>query len=160
MSEIGEKAEKIWREKTEIIRRKKELVAAQTENYANRILDVFEASNEPDYVIGVIVSYNSYNKCLGCDVQFFNNNIGKPDNQIRSIVENKKIMEAMRRVEVCEAADCRIITKIYNVLVADPQVTKYFEVTSHEDSEIVIKMRPEEDVKLKETICENEESEE
>ncbi len=160
MSEIGERAEKIWRENSEIIRRKKELVATQIENYANRILDVFEASNEPDYVVRVIVSYNSYNECLGCDVQFFNNNIGEPDNQIRSIVENKKIMEAMRRVEVCEAVDCRIITKIYNLLVANPQVTKYFEVTSDEDSQIVIKMRPEEDVTLDETICENEEPEE
>lgn len=152
MSKIGEKAEKIWREKSAIIvQRKKELTAIQT--YANRILDVFEASNEPDYVSVVIVSYDSYSNHLNCRVQFFDGIDGETGIPITyNLVVNDKLMKAMNNVNVCEAADCRIITKIYNLLIADSQVTKYFEVTSDEDSQIVIKMRAEKDVTLNETI--------
>lgn len=161
MSEIGEKAEKIWRENSETIRRKRELIERQTKHYANLILNVFGASNGPAYVSVVIVSYDSYSRHLKCRVQFFDDIDGETGILITcSFVKNEKIMGAINNVNACEATDCTIITRIYNLLVADPQVTKYFEVTSDEDSEIVIKMRPEEDVKLKETICENEESEE
>ena len=157
MSEIGERAEKIWRKQTEMIRREKELVTAQTKHYANLILEVFEASNELYYVSTVIVSYDLCYKCLNCSVQFFDDIDDETD---YNLVVNDKLMKAMNNVNACEAADCRIITRIYNLLVADSQVTEYFEVTSDEDSQIVIKMRPEEDVTLNETICENEEPEE
>ena len=161
MSEIGERAEKIWREQTEMIRREKELVAAQTEHYANLILEVFEASNELYYVSTVIVSYDLCYKCLNCSVQFFDDIDGETGIPITySLVVNDKLMKAMNNVNACEAADNTIIARIYDLLVRDLQVTKYFEVTSDEDSQIVIKMRPEEDVTLNETICENEEPEE
>ncbi len=157
MSEIGERAEKIWRKQTEMIRREKELVTAQTKHYANLILEVFEASNELYYVSTVIVSYDLCYKCLNCSVQFFDDIDDETD---YNLVVNDKLMKAMNNVNACEAADNTIIARIYDLLVRDLQVTKYFEVTSDEDSQIVIKMRPEEDVTLNETICENEEPEE
>ena len=168
MSEIGEKAEKIWRENSEIIRRKKELIRRkrelieqQTKHYANLILDVFGASNETDCVSVVIVSYGSYSTNLKCLVQFFDDIDGKTDNCIHGFADNKKVMEAMDNVNACKTAnDCEIITRIYKLLAENPKVTKYFEVTSNEDREIVIKMRPEEDVTLNEAICENEEPKE
>lgn len=171
MSEIGERAEKIWRENSETIRRKRKsirldrnlieaLKKQETEHYADLILKVFGASKGPAYVSVVIVSYDSCSRRLKCRMRFFDDIDVETDNCIHCLANNKKVMEAMNNVNACAAEDCTIITRIYNLLVADSQVTKYFEVTSDEDSKIVIKMRPEEDVKLKETICENEESEE
>ncbi len=148
MSEIGEKAEKIWREKSAIIvQRKKELTAIQT--YANRILDVFEASDEQCCVLTVIISYDPYQKCLNCHVQLFDDIDGETNEHIFVIVDNKKVMEAMNNVNACQASDCGIITRIYNLLATDLQVTKYFEVTLDEHSAIIIiKMRSENEVTL------------
>lgn len=152
MSEIGEKAEKIWRKQTEMIRREKELVAAQTEDYANLILGVFGASNEQYRVSTVIVGTDI--NYLNCCVQFFD--IGGK----YSKVNNEKIMAAINNVHACKFEDYTILKNIYNVLVADSQVTKYFEVTLDEEGRIVIKMRPEDEVTPNEAICENEEPKE
>ncbi len=149
MSEIGERAEKIWREQTEIIRRKKEL-RSQVKDCTNLILDVFGASNELYYVSTVAVYYD-YNKCLVvCGAQLCDNNTDETDYTIHESVEDEKIMAAMNNVNACQISDCGINARIYNLLASDPQVTKYFEVTLYKDCGmmIIIKRRPEKDVTL------------
>ncbi len=165
MSEIGEKAEKICLERYEKIKRKptlNELKDEQARCYINRILDVFAASNEeedkPCYVSTVIVSYDEDRKKLYCRIKLkYENSEKTNEKSCYVIISNKKVRTAMENVNACQASDCGIITRIYNLLVADPQVTKYFEVTLSEDGVLVIKMRPQKEVMHNETICENEE---
>ena len=151
MSEISEKATEIWKRRYEEIKHNREVRDCQTKKYINLILDVFGASNEEE---GVPCGVAANDQKLKCFVQIDKEGCGEvKEYQFLSTIANKRVMEAMNNVNECEATE-DTVTRIYDFLLSDTEVVKYFEVTLTQNKELRIKMR------VEIATCKNEEPKE